>query len=105
MYKSRMPKHSEPKKGQASKTMKGEEDFTTKKSSKDFDRGGKREQTAEGSSVKRRPFTDAQKKALNKHLDDAKMTGKERTSHRLRMMARMKKGMSVAAAHKDIMKK
>jgi hypothetical protein len=96
MYKSKMAKHSEPKKGQASKTMKGKEDFTTKKTSKDFDRGGKREQTAEGS--------DAQKKALNKHLDDAGMTGKERTSHRMKMMARMRKGMSVAAAHKDIMK-
>lgn len=99
-----MPKHSEPKKGQASKTMKGKEDFTTKKTSKDFDRGGKREQTAEGSSVKRRPFTDAQKKALNKHLDDKGLTGRERNSHRLKMMARMRKGMSVAAAHKDISK-
>ena len=39
------PKKSEPKKGMKSKTMPGKEDFTTKKGSKDFDRGGKREKT------------------------------------------------------------
>ena len=50
------PKKSEPKKGMKSKTMPGKEDFTTKKGSKDFDRGGKREKTAEGSKVKRKPF-------------------------------------------------
>ena len=43
-------------KGSKSKTMKGKEDFTTKKGNKDFDRGGKREKTAEGSKVKRRPY-------------------------------------------------
>ena len=93
-----------PKKGEASKSRKGDEDFTTKKSSKDFDRGGKRERTAEGSDVKRRPFTDAQKKGLNKHLDKMGLTGKERNSHRLKMMAKMRKGMSVAKAHKEISK-
>jgi hypothetical protein len=44
------------KKGGMSKTRKGEEDFTTKKTSKDFNRGGKREKTPEESKVKRRPF-------------------------------------------------
>jgi len=91
-----------PKKGEASKTRKGEEDFTTKKTSKDFDRGGKREKTAEGSKVQRRPFTDAMKKKLNAHLDKLGFTGKERNSHRLKMMAKMRQGHSVAAAHKAI---
>lgn len=48
---------SEFKKGSPSKTMKGKLDFTTKASSKDFDRGGKREKTAQGSSVRRRPYS------------------------------------------------
>lgn len=43
-------------KGSKSKTMKGKEDFTSKLGNKDFNRGGKREKTAEGSTVKRRPF-------------------------------------------------
>lgn len=94
-----------PKKGMASKTRKGEEDFTTKKTSKDFDRGGKRERTAQGSDVKRRPFTDAQKKALDRHLDKLGLSGRERSSHRLKMMAKMRAGMSVAAAHRAISKK
>ncbi len=44
------------KKGGMSKTRKGEEDFTTKKTSKDFNRAGMRQKTPEGSKVKRRPF-------------------------------------------------
>ena len=48
---------SDFKKGSPSKTMKGKLDFTTKKTSKDFDRDGKREKTAQGSSVKRRPYS------------------------------------------------
>ena len=45
------------RKGSRSKTMKGRLDFSTKKSSKDFDRAGKRKRTAQGSKVVRRPFT------------------------------------------------
>lgn len=44
-------------KGSMSKTRKGEKDFTTKKTSKDFDRGGKRLKTAQGSKTKRNPYT------------------------------------------------
>ncbi len=44
-------------KGTKSKTMKGKLDFTTKKTSKDFDRGGKRKKTAEDSKVVRRPYS------------------------------------------------
>jgi len=54
------------KKGSMSKTRKGEEDFTTKKTSKDFNRGGKREKTAEGSKVKRRPFPYVKPKSEKK---------------------------------------
>jgi hypothetical protein len=48
---------SDFKKGTPSKTMKGKLDFSTKSTSKFFDRGGKREKTAQGSTVKRRPYT------------------------------------------------
>ena len=44
-------------KGSKSKTMKGKLDFTTKATSKDFDRGGKRKKTAQGSKVVRRPYS------------------------------------------------
>ena len=44
-------------KGTKSKTMKGKLDFTTKGTSKDFDRGGKRKKTAQGSKVVRRPYS------------------------------------------------
>lgn len=46
------------KKGSASKTRPGRKDFTTKKGSKMFDRGGKRYRTAEGSREQRKrlPF-------------------------------------------------
>ena len=91
-----------PKKGQPEKTKRGEEAFTTKKTSKDFDRGGKRERTAEGSDVKRRPFSDKMRRDLKTHLDKLGYKGKERNSHRLKMMARMRKGMTIAKAHADI---
>ena len=45
------------KKGSPSLTRKGELDFSTKKTSKDFDRKGKREKTAQGSSIRRRPYS------------------------------------------------
>jgi len=52
-----------------------------------------------------KPMTDAQKKQLKKHMDghkEAGMSVKEMKSHRMKMMSRMRKGMSVAKAHKDI---
>ena len=51
------------------------------------------------------PMTATQKKALTKHMEKHKKEGmsqKEMKSHRMKMMVRMRKGMSVAAAHKDI---
>ncbi len=45
------------KKGSPSLTMKGKLDFSTKKTSKDFDRKGKREKTAQGSKIVRRPYS------------------------------------------------
>lgn len=53
-------------------------------------------------------MTDKQKKDLQNHMmklrKDDGMSPSEIKSHRMKMMARMKKGMSVGAAHKDIMK-
>jgi len=58
--KDRMKKMSDKGKkffkGGASKTMKGKEDFTVKKTSKMFNRNNKREDTAQGSTRVRRPY-------------------------------------------------
>jgi hypothetical protein len=53
-------------------------------------------------------MTDVQKAQLKKHMDKHKdlqdMTPSQLKSHRMKMMVRMRKGMSVSKAHKDIMK-
>jgi hypothetical protein len=52
-------------------------------------------------------MTDKQKADLNKHMEKMKkggMSASEMKSHRMKMMGRMRKGMSVNKAHKDIMK-
>ena len=49
-------------------------------------------------------LSDKQKADLKKHMDKLNLSGKEKNSHRMKMMSRMKKGMSVSKAHKDIMK-
>ena len=52
-------------------------------------------------------MTEKQKKDLQNHMmklrKDDGMSPSEIKSHRMKMMARMKKGMTVAKAHKDIM--
>ena len=52
-------------------------------------------------------MTDKQKSDLNKHMEkhkkEGKMSASELKSHRMKMMGRMRKGMSVNKAHKDIM--
>ena len=50
-------------------------------------------------------MTDTQKTQLTKHMDKMKkggMEGKELKSHRMKMMVRMRKGMTVGKAHKEI---
>ena len=50
-------------------------------------------------------MTDKQKADLNKHMEKHKkngMSASEMKSHRMKMMGRMRKGMSVNKAHKDI---
>ncbi len=54
------------KKGSVSKTRKGEKDFTTKRGSKDFNRGGKRFNTAQGSRVVRSPYSDKKTNPLER---------------------------------------
>lgn len=52
-------------------------------------------------------MTDQQKTQLNKHMAKQKkagMSASEMKSHRMKMMSRMRKGMSVNKAHKDISK-
>jgi len=43
------------------------------------------------------------KKHMGKHKDLQDLTASQMKSHRMKMMVRMRKGMSVAKAHKDIM--
>lgn len=52
-------------------------------------------------------MTDKQKADLKKHMDKHKdkMSASEMKSHRMKMMSRMRRGMTIAQAHKDIMKK
>ena len=50
-------------------------------------------------------MTDKQKADLKKHMDKLDMSVSEKRSHRMRMMARMRRGDSVKKAHKDIMSK
>ena len=58
---------------------------------------------AKKSSVK---LTDKQKADLTKHMTKVKvnMTTSEVKSHRMKMMSRMRSGMSIKKAHSDIMK-
>ena len=56
------------KKGDASLTMPGELDFTTKASSKDFDRKGKRTKKAEGETKDSEPFEKDKPKAKGKKM-------------------------------------
>ena len=52
-------------------------------------------------------LTDKQKLDLKKHMDKHKdlqdMTASQRKSHRMKMMSRMRQGMSIKKAHADIM--
>jgi hypothetical protein len=50
-------------------------------------------------------LSDKQKSDLKKHMDKHKddMSASEAKSHRMKMMVRMRKGMSIKSAHKDIM--
>tara|TARA_R100000231_G_scaffold131453_1_gene103495 strand:- start:2549 stop:2857 length:309 start_codon:yes stop_codon:yes gene_type:complete len=52
-------------------------------------------------------MSDKQKADLNKHMEKHKKAGmsqSELKSHRMKMMTRMRKGMSVTKAHNDIKK-
>lgn len=49
-------------------------------------------------------LSDKQKSQLKKHMDKSGLSGSEAKSHRMKMMSRMRRGMSVGKAHKDIMK-
>ena len=51
-------------------------------------------------------MTDKQKSDLNKHMEKVgkNMTVSEKKSHRMKMMGRMRKGMTVNKAHRDISK-
>ncbi len=57
------------------------------------------------SGVPRGKMSEKQKKDLAKHMAKHKedgMSASEMKSHRMKMMSRMRKGMSVNKAHKDI---
>ncbi len=47
-------------------------------------------------------LSDKQKADLKKHMDKLEMTSTEKKSHRMKMMAQMRKGHSVKKAHNAI---
>lgn len=49
-------------------------------------------------------LSDKQKVDLKKHMDKLDMSVSEKRSHRMKMMAQMRKGQSVKKAHNAIMK-
>jgi hypothetical protein len=50
-------------------------------------------------------LSDKQKADLKKHMDKLEMSTSEKRSHRMKMMAQMRKGHSVKKAHAAIMEK
>ena len=49
-------------------------------------------------------LSDKQKADLKKHMDKLDMSASEKKSHRMKMMAQMRKGHSVKKAHSSITK-
>lgn len=53
-------------------------------------------------------LTEKQKTALKKHMDQHRdlkdLSPAQLKSHRMKMMSRLRKGMTMAQAHRDIMK-
>ena len=53
-------------------------------------------------------MTDQQKAALKRHMDQHKdlkdLSPSQLKSHRMKMMSRLRKGMTMAQAHRDVMK-
>jgi hypothetical protein len=67
------------------------------------DKSPKEESPPKKSSGK---MSDAQKAQLKKHMDKVgkDMSASEKKSHRMKMMTRMRRGLSVTKAHNDIKK-
>lgn len=66
------PGSGRPKKGAKSKTHPGDKDYSTKKSSKDYDRDGHRSKHVEGSKKDKAPFKKGGSAEHMKKMRDAK---------------------------------
>ena len=51
------------------------------------------------------PMSEKQKADLRKHMEQTGLTGTEAKKHRMGMMARVRKGMTIKSAHADLMGK
>jgi len=63
--------------------------------------------TMKKATATRGKMSDAQKSDLKKHMDKMKkggMSASEMKSHRMKLMSRMRRGMTASSAHKDLMK-
>ncbi len=49
-------------------------------------------------------LSDKQKSDLKKHMDKLDLSPSEKKSHRMKMMAQMRKGNSIKKSHSEIMK-
>ena len=59
---------------------------------------------AKGTRKSTGKLSDKQKADLKKHMDKLDMSASEKKSHRMKMMALMRKGMSVKKAHNQLSK-
>lgn len=59
---------------------------------------------SEQSTKSSKKLTDKQKADLKKHMDKLDLSPTEKKSHRLKMMAQMRKGHSIKKSHSEIMK-
>jgi hypothetical protein len=59
---------------------------------------------SEQSTKSSKKLTDKQKADLKKHMDKLDLSPQEKKSHRMSMMAQMRKGHSIKKSHSEIMK-
>jgi len=93
--------------GSPPKTKKGMKKKTMDKPKEPMDKPKEETKESDKGPIKSGKMSDKEKADLKKHMDNHKdlkdLSKSELKSHRMKMMGRMRKGMSLKAAHADIM--
>jgi cytochrome c553 len=71
---------------------------------KHYGEGEMKEEKPKASRKSTGKLSDKQKADLKKHMDKLDMSASEKKSHRMKMMAQMRKGHSIKKAHSSITK-